>query len=102
MRFAIVDESGRLYDPNDKILVFANDREEFNNLLQGKLKREVFIEHLDSQQNTIVSLPDFVAGAFRLEFTKGQNEFSTIVKDLVKDLTLTTWKQLKQKEKVKA
>lgn len=86
----------------DKHFSWIRYREKFNELVQEKIKRELFIEHLDSQQNTIVALPDFSAGALRLKYTKNQSEFSDIIKDGVELLKEMTWREIKQKEKVKA
>ena len=107
MRYSIIDESGRMYDPNDRFIVFAavvtsSLRENFNNLLQKRLKKELFIEHLDSQQNTIISLPDFVSGAFRVAFTRGDHGFVEVVEKLVKKKVVTTWRNLYQKTKARA
>lgn len=61
----------------------------------GKKKREVFVEHLDSLQNPVISLADFVAGAVRYYYTRGDNRFRKIIEGKIfKEKTLS-WKQLK-------
>lgn len=85
----------------DKHFSFITQRENFNNLLQKRLNKELFIEHLDSQQNTIVSLPDFVSGAFRVAFTRDNNRFVEVVEKLVKKKVVTTWRNLYQKTKAR-
>lgn len=86
----------------DKHFTFITQRENFNNLLQKRLKKELFIEHLDSQQNTIISLPDFISGAFRVAFTRGNHGFVEVVEKLVKKKVITTWRNLYQKTKARA
>lgn len=49
MRFAIIDESGRLYDPEDRIVIFAAV------VSESLINLDKIIEHLYSQQNTIVA-----------------------------------------------
>ncbi|MBI4059393.1 DUF3800 domain-containing protein [Candidatus Microgenomates bacterium] len=81
----------------DKHFTWVTQREKFNKNIQKILARSLFIEHLDSQQNTIVSLPDFVAGAIRVSYTKNQKYFAEIINDLIEEQIVTTWRKIKQK-----
>lgn len=82
----------------DRHFTWVRQREKFNDLLQRKLRKKVFIEHLDSQQNTIVSLPDFVAGAARMD-ALGKPGYKEIISKKVRKELVKTWKEIK---KVKA
>lgn len=82
----------------DRHFTWVRQREKFNELLQRKIGKEVFIEHLDSQQNTVVSLPDFVAGAVRTD-ARGQPEYKEIISKKVRKELVKTWREIK---KVKA
>ncbi len=77
-------------------------REQFNELLVKRLNKPLFIEHLDSQQNTIISLADFVAGAVRVVYSKKESGFIEKIDDLIEKQINITWRDLRQKEKVKA
>lgn len=68
MFYGLIDESGRLYDPNDKILVLG----------------------------LIVTIADFVAGAIRLSYTKNNLRFKEEIKDLIVEEKVTTWVDLKR------
>ena len=84
----------------DRHFTFVTQREKFNELLQKLAGKDLFVEHLDSQQNSIVSLPDFVAGAIRVGYSKNEGTYAGIIEPLVKDHISTTWKELgKQKGK---
>ncbi|TSC88767.1 MAG: Uncharacterized protein G01um10145_793 [Microgenomates group bacterium Gr01-1014_5] len=83
----------------DRHFTWTRQREQFDNLLQQGLETDLFIEHLDSQQNAIISLPDFVAGATRERYIKEL----TMLRDLfeakiVKELK-TSWRELKQQKR---
>src|SRR3990167_8685341 len=57
----------------DRHFTWTSQIERFNHLVCRKLGGELFIEHVDSQQNSVVSLADFVAGAVR-EYYEDKNE----------------------------
>lgn len=127
MRFAIIDESGKIKNNSedyallvsallkkvstkyptishiiiDRHFTWVTQREKFNDLIQKELKKQLFIEHLDSQQNTIVSLSDFVAGAERISYAKNEPKYRKIIGTLIEGQIVTTWRELKRK-KVKA
>lgn len=82
----------------DRHFTWVTQREKFNDLIQKELKKSLFIEHLDSQQNTIVSLPDFVAGATRIRHTKDEPKYAEIIAKQIEGRIVTTWRQLKRKK----
>lgn len=86
----------------DRHFTWVTQREQFNKLLIKRLNKPLFIEHLDSQQNTIISLADFVAGAVRVVYSKKEFSFLEKIKVLIEKQITTSWKDLRQKEKVKA
>lgn len=81
----------------DRHFTWVTQREKFNDLLQEKLGKALFIEHLDSQQNTIVSLADFVAGAFRVKYAKNISQFADKIEKRVEGKVIISWRALKQK-----
>lgn len=81
----------------DRHFTWVCQREKFNDLVQKKLRKRLFIEHLDSQQNTIVSLPDFIAGAIRAYHTKDIDEWRSIIAGKIIYERKIAWRKLKQK-----
>lgn len=79
---------------------FSNpaQKEKCNQIIRKKLSQPVFIEHLDSQQNPVIVLADFVAGAIRYKETKKTDQFETLIKSKLTKLT-KTWKQIKNYKK---
>lgn len=86
----------------DRHFTWVNQREHFNDLLQKRVNRELFIEHLDSQENTIVSLADFVAGAEREYYAKGEDRWRNLIKHKIVFEKKVFWKDLIKRKKVKA
>src|SRR3989344_433498 len=82
----------------DRHFTWVTQLEKFNDLVQKELKRQLFIEHLDSQQNTVVSLPDFVAGAERIAHNKNEPKYVQIINKQVDKRIITTWRELKRKK----
>ena len=82
----------------DRHFTWVTQREKFNDLVQKELRKPLFLEHLDSQQNTIVSLPDFVAGAERITHGKKEPKYIQIVEKQVEKRIITTWRELKRKK----
>jgi hypothetical protein len=82
----------------DKHFTYITQINEFNECVQELLGKELFIEHLDSQQNTIVSLPDFVSGALREYHTMGNEKWKGIIEKKIDYEEVITWKDLKQKK----
>lgn len=81
----------------DKHFTQVLQREKFNDLVQKNLNKKLFIEHLDSQQNTIVSLPDFVAGSAREFYTSNNFKYREIIEKLIIYERKISWKKLIQK-----
>ncbi|MBI5465500.1 hypothetical protein HY946_02730 [Candidatus Gottesmanbacteria bacterium] len=57
------------------------------------------MEHLDSQQNTIVSLPDFVAGSIAEAYNKKNLKYKKIIQKLIILEKKTTWRKLAQQKR---
>ena len=83
----------------DRHFTWITQREKFNTLVQKTLKKDLFIEHLDSQQNTIVSLADFVAGAIREYYSKRNRGWREIIVKKIVNEERTTWKKLKHQKR---
>lgn len=83
----------------DRHFTYVLHREKFNDLVQKILKKKIFIEHLDSQQNTIVSLPDFVAGAIREAVIKKNFKYKEIIQKLIVGERKITWKKIVQQKR---
>lgn len=79
----------------DRHFTSINQQEKFNILLQKSFHRSLFVEHLDSSQNQVITLADFIAGAIRLSYTGQETHFREMFNSLIKGETITTWKQLK-------
>ena len=82
----------------DRHFTWVTQREKFNDLVQKELKKQLFLEHLDSQQNTIVSLPDFIAGSERIAHSKNEPKYVQIINKQVEKRIITTWRNLKRKK----
>ena len=82
----------------DRHFSWIHQREKFNQLVQKKLKMDLFIEHLDSQQNTVISLADFVAGGVREDYVKGKNQWEGIIRHKIISKKEISWRKLKQKK----
>lgn len=84
----------------DRRFTYITQREKFNDILQKSLKKKLFVEHLDSQQNTVISLADFVAGAARFAAISKSSRFKKFIKKLIVSEESLTWRELaKQKGK---
>ena len=84
----------------DRHFTYITQREKFNDTLQKSLKKKLFIEHLDSQQNTVISLADFVAGAARFAAISKSSRFKKFIEKLIVSEERLTWRELaKQKGK---
>lgn len=79
----------------DRHFTFITQRERFNRYLQNKISQRLFIEHVDSLQNPVITLADFVAGAVRMTYTKGIEQFKKCFEELVKEEETKTWRQIK-------
>lgn len=81
----------------DRHFTFITQREKFNLHLQKRYGNKLFIEHVDSLQNSVVLLADFVAGAIRFSYVKQNFQFKECIKDLIMKEKLTTWKEIKKR-----
>ncbi len=81
----------------DKHFTNKNQIEEFNEALLKATKRDLFIEHIDSNDNPVVAFPDFIAGAIRLFITKKEQRFYNLIKQKIAKVEQTTWKQIKKR-----
>lgn len=79
----------------DRHFTFITQREIFNHQLQKQFGDKLFIEHVDSLQNPIITLADFVAGAVRIAYSKKQPEFIEYIKNIIATEKLTTWREIK-------
>ena len=79
----------------DRHFTFITQREAFNLNLQRRFGSSLFIEHVDSLQNPVITLVDFVAGAFRIAYTKQNTQFLECIKDLVVIEKKVTWREIK-------
>lgn len=79
----------------DRHFTFITQRERFNDFLRSEVRHDIFIEHLDSLQNPVISLADFVAGAVRCRYARNDDRFRSIVKERVVEENTLTWKQIK-------
>lgn len=61
-----------------------------------QLARSFFVEHVDSLQNPVVTIADFVAGAIRLSYTKNDLRFKEEIKNLIVEEKIITWVDLKR------
>lgn len=82
----------------DRHFTWIHQRERFNKLLQAALGKDLFVEHLDSSQNTIVSLADFIAGAVREFYVKEKGGWRKIIQTKVAREVKFSWKKLKQRK----
>jgi len=83
----------------DRHFTHVFQREQFNDLVQKNLRKKLFIEHLDSQQNTIVSLPDFIAGSLRVAYTKDDLKYRKIIEKLIAEERKDSWKKIAQQKR---
>jgi len=75
-----------------------NDEECFNSFLGKNIKGEVSysICHIDSQQNPIINLADFVAGATLAKYNKNNFRFYDIIKENILLEKIVNWPELKR------
>lgn len=76
----------------DKHFHKRTDEAKFNEFL-----RSYTIQHTDSQQNYIINLADFAAGALLAKYNRGNAEFYDIVKDAILFEKIISWPELKKK-----
>lgn len=81
----------------DRHFTYITQREKFNRSIQKKLSQQIFIEHVDSLQNPIITLADFVAGAIRIAYVKQNFHFKDCFKNLIMKEKVTTWREIKKR-----
>ncbi|MBU4298435.1 DUF3800 domain-containing protein [Patescibacteria group bacterium] len=76
-----------------------SDEKNFNKLLQKNIKNSLGygIQHTDSQQNFIINLADFAAGAILSKYNKNNFQFYDIIKESILLEKIVNWPELKRK-----
>lgn len=76
-----------------------SDERNFNKFFQKNLKEDIdySIQHIDSQQNSIINMADFVAGAILAKYNKNNFQFYNIVKEHILLEKIINWPELKRK-----
>ncbi len=72
---------------------------DFNKFLRKNVKKDLSysIQHIDSQQNFIINLADFVAGAILAKYNKNNTQFYNIIKEAILLEKIVNWPELKRK-----
>jgi len=75
------------------------DERNFNSFLKSKVKQDLIfeIQHVNSQENFIVNLADFVAGSVLARYNKNNFQFYDIVKESILIEKIVNWPELKRK-----
>lgn len=75
------------------------DEKNFNKFFQKEMKKDLnyTIQHIDSQQNFIINLADFVAGAVLAKYNKNNFQFCDIIKESILLEKIVNWPELKRK-----
>lgn len=81
----------------DKHFTNKYQQEQFNKLLLRLSNQKFFIEHLDSEDNPVLALPDFIAGAIRINKIKGKTEFVKIIEKQIISMQEISWSQIKKR-----
>ena len=81
----------------DRHFTFITQREKFNLHLQKRFGSKLFIEHVDSLQNPVITIADFVAGAIRVAYVKKNLLFKECIKDLIVEEKMKTWREIKKR-----
>lgn len=79
----------------DRHFTFVTRRERFNDSLGRRIGREVFVGHLDSLQNPVISLADFVAGAVRYHYARDDDRFKKIIREEITEEKTLSWRKIK-------
>lgn len=82
----------------DRHFTSPHQRTLFDAHLTTFLRYPVFIEHLDSQQHTVIALADFVAGAIRLASVKAQTTWYTLIEKTMAGEEQISWKELRRQQ----
>ena len=97
LKTAIKDNPKLAHILIDRHLTYITQREKFNRSIQKKLNKQIFIEHVDSLQNPVITLVDFVAGAIRIVYVKQILRFKECIKDLIIEDKLVSWAEIKKR-----
>ncbi len=81
----------------DRHFTYITQRERFNLYIHKELGNKLYIEHVDSLQNPVITLADFVAGAIRIAHTKRNFLFRECMKDLFVEERMVIWKEIKKR-----
>ena len=83
----------------DRHFCKKDDERNFNKFLEENTKRNISfsIQHIDSQQNFIVNLADFAAGAILAKYNKNNFQFYDIIKESILLEKIINWPELKRK-----
>ncbi len=75
------------------------DERNFDNFLRRSVKKDLSysIQHANSQQNFIINLADFVAGATLTKYNKNNVQFYNIIKENILLEKIINWPELKRK-----
>lgn len=75
------------------------DEKNFDNLIRRSVKKDLSysIQHVKSQQNFIINLADFVAGATLAKYNKNNVQFYDIIKENILLEKIVNWPELKRK-----
>lgn len=76
------------------------DEDKFNRLLREYVSKNIRyeIQHVNSQQNFVVNLADFAAGAILTKYSKDTFLFSDIIKKNIVAEKIVSWPELKKKQ----
>ena len=83
----------------DRHFCRKDDERDFNKFLKKGVGKNVSfnIQHIDSQQNFIVNLADFAAGAILAKYNKNNFQFYDIIKENILSEKIVNWPELKRK-----
>ncbi len=95
LKLTLVDNPQITHILIDRHFTFITQRERFNSHIQKRLNKQLFIEHVDSLQNPVITLADFVAGAIRFSHVNKDNLFKECIKDLIVEEKIKTWREIK-------
>ncbi len=85
----------------DRHFTSVSQRATFDKQLGMALGYPVFIEHLDSQQHSVICLADFVAGAIREAVAHENTRWYDLLGDRIAGEERISWRQLRQQQKQK-
>lgn len=99
-----------LWQPKKELKIFIDrhfhkkgDEKNFDQLIQKEIGEDLryTVQHVDSQQNFIINLVDFVAGAILAKYNKNNLQFYDIIKEHILLEKIVNWPELKRKSLTK-